>query len=130
MVSFTQAVRLGFQQFFKFSGRSTRAEYWWFFLFLMMVILVLAIVDQLVGTWDEEIGQGLLSDLFAIGTLVPRTTVAARRLHDINKSGWWQLLWFGVPISLFSIPWLAIIPVITMIVWAARPGDTGANRYG
>ena len=45
--------------------------------------------------------------------------MTARRLHDINKSGWWMLV--------ALIPLLGLIP---LLVWMARAGDKGANRFG
>jgi uncharacterized membrane protein YhaH (DUF805 family) len=51
--------------------------------------------------------------------LVPSLAVGARRLHDIGKSGWLQLL--GL---------IPIIGWILLIYWAAQPGETGSNQYG
>jgi len=51
--------------------------------------------------------------------LLPGIAVGARRLHDINKSGFWLFLWF-----------LPIIGWIIMIVWAIKKGDQGDNRFG
>jgi len=45
--------------------------------------------------------------------------VGARRLHDIGKSGWWQLLWFAI-----------VVGWIILWVWAFRQGDRGQNQYG
>ena len=82
MVSFPQAIRLGFKNYFKFRGRATRAEFWWVFLVYI------------------PIGQILpnLNPVFWIATLafiIPVTSLATRRLHDIGKSGWWQVLFYA-----------------------------------
>ncbi len=50
MISFTGAVKLGFQRYFDFSGRSTRAEFWWWILFGFLATVVLTIVDNILGT--------------------------------------------------------------------------------
>ena len=121
MVSFQNAVGLGFQHYFDFKGRSTRSEYWWWLLFVVLAGIALTIVDMGIGTFNYESGDGLLSGLFKLATLIPGLALGARRLHDINKSAWWLLMWF--------ILWL-IIPVIVLLVWAARQGDNGTNRYG
>ena len=121
MVSFQNAVGLGFQHYFDFKGRSTRSEYWWWLLFVVLAGIALTIVDMGIGTFNYESGDGLLSGLFKLATLIPGLALGARRLHDINKSAWWLLMWLRV---------LLIIPVIVLLVWAARQGDNETNRYG
>jgi len=125
MVSFQNAVGLGFQHYFDFKGRSTRSEYWWWLLFVVLAGIALTIVDMGIGTFNYESGDGLLSGLFKLATLIPGLALGARRLHDINKSAWWSLMWLSF---LLIIP--MIIPVIVLLVWAARQGDNGTNRYG
>jgi len=83
--------------------------------------IALTIVDMGIGTFNYESGDGLLSGLFKLATLIPGLALGARRLHDINKSAWWLLMWLS---------FLLIIPVIVLLVWAARQGDNGTNRYG
>ena len=121
MVSFQNAVGLGFQHYFDFKGRSTRSEYWWWLLFVVLAGIALTIVDMGIGTFNYESGDGLLSGLFKLATLIPGLALGARRLHDINKSACWLLMWLS---------FLLIIPVIVLLVWAARQGDNGTNRYG
>ena len=121
MVSFQNAVGLGFQHYFDFKGRSTRSEYWWWLLFVVLAGIALTIVDMGIGTFNYESGDGLLSGLSKLATLIPGLALGARRLHDINKSAWWLLTWLS---------FLLIIPVIVLLVWAARQGDNGTNRYG
>jgi uncharacterized membrane protein YhaH (DUF805 family) len=110
MVSFQNAVGLGFQHYFDFKGRSTRSEYWWWLLFVVLAGIALTIVDMGIGTFNYESGDGLLSGLFKLATLIPGLALGARRLHDINKSAWWLLMWLS---------FLLIIPVIVLLVWAA-----------
>ena len=121
MVSFQNAVGLGFQHYFDFKGRSTRSEYWWWLLFVVLAGIALTIVDMGIGTFNYESGDGLLSGLFKLATLIPGLALGARRLRDINKSAWWLLMWLS---------FLLIIPVIVLLVWAPRQGDNGTNRYG
>jgi uncharacterized membrane protein YhaH (DUF805 family) len=151
MVSFPQAVRLGFKNYFKFSGRSTRAEYWWWLLFTVLAGIVLNVLT-ITGT------MGMVGFLFELATLVPSFALGARRLHDINRTGWW-LLWFlgsfpmaaiggGILLVSFFLldnlliltvlgfamaigfGILGIIGVIVLIVWAIKQGDEGLNKYG
>ena len=143
MVSFQNAVGLGFQHYFDFKGRSTRSEYWWWLLFVVLAGIALTIVDMGIGTFNYESGDGLLSGLFKLATLIPGLALGARRLHDINKSAWWLLMWLSflliIPMKVLLVMgmWLSflliipmIIPVIVLLVWAARQGDNGTNRYG
>ena len=58
------------------------------------------------------------SNLLSLVTLVPSISLSVRRLHDINKSGWWFLL---------SITLIGLIP---LIYWAFQRGDRVENDYG
>ena len=118
-VSFPQAVKLGFKNYFKFSGRATRAEYWWWSLFIVLAGIVLAVVDTLTGTMGMFGDSGLLGFLFELATLIPSFALGARRLHDINRTGWWLLLWF-----------VLVIGWIVLIVWAIKRGDECPNKNG
>ena len=118
-ISFTNAISLGFNRYFKFSGRSTRAEYWWWILFLVFADLVLSVVDMMMGTYDYRSSNGLISGLFSLVTLIPSLSLGARRLHDINRTGWWLLLMFAI-----------LIGWIVLLVWAVKRSDDGPNRYG
>lgn len=108
------AVKTCFRKYATFSGRARRAEYWWFTLFNFLVSLALGLFEEAVFGAVQP-----LSSLYSLVVLVPGLAVGARRLHDIGKSGWWQLLWF-VPI----IGW------VILIWWLATLGDEGANEYG
>jgi uncharacterized membrane protein YhaH (DUF805 family) len=109
MVSFPDAIRLGFQHYFDFRSRSTRAEYWWWLLFVILTQQALNVVNIRIGI------------LFGLAVLIPGLALGTRRLHDINKSGWWLLMWFGI---------FLIAPVIVLIVWHTKPSDEGTNKYG
>ena len=146
MVSFLEAIKKGFNNYSVFSGRATRAEFWWWQLFNVVTQIVTSIVDSAVG---------LSGILWAISFLVlvwPSISLATRRLHDINKSGWWQLAWLapvviGIIIALIS--WIAdlhnwgfygtaiailivgtLVVMILLIYWYIRQGDDGLNKYG
>ena len=115
MVSFPDAIRLGFQHYFDFRSRSTRAEYWWW-LFVILTQQALNVVNIRIGI------------LFGLAVLIPGLALGTRRLHDINKSGWWLLMWFGIFLIRFGI--FLIAPVIVLIVWHTKPSDEGTNKYG
>ena len=121
MISFTGAVRLGWQRYFDFSARSSRAEYWWWVMFVVLADSLLGVEDALTGTYDAQTQNGLFSGLFGLFVLIPSFSLGARRLHDINRSGWWQLMWVGA---------FLVIPAIILIWWATRPSNEGINSYG
>ena len=113
MVSFPEAISQSFKNYVSFSGRATRAEFWWWALFTVIGITVCSFVEGILGI------QSALSGIFRLVTLLPSLAVGARRLHDIDKSGWWQLLWFAI-----FIGW------VILIVWAIRQGNNGSNQHG
>ena len=84
MISFPDAIKLGFLRAFDFRSRATRAEYWWWVLFTVLVGIIFTVVDMMTGTYN--VGIGLLIGLFRLAVLIPLFALGARRLHDINKS--------------------------------------------
>lgn len=105
-MNFTQAVSTCLQKYATFTGRAMRSEYWWFALFTVIVSVVASMFGELVNS------------LASLALLVPSIAVGARRLHDIGKTGWFQLLWF-VPLVGWAI----------LIYWAVQPSE-GPNEYG
>jgi uncharacterized membrane protein YhaH (DUF805 family) len=79
-MNFGQSITSCFSQYATFSGRASRSEFWWFFLFQILVSVAASMVSE------------KLSGLVSLGLLLPALAVGARRLHDIGRSGWWQLL--------------------------------------
>ena len=61
---------------------------------------------------------GPINAIFSVITFLPGLAVGARRLHDIDKSGWWQLLVF------------TIIGIILLVIWFATAGGNKKNKYG
>jgi uncharacterized membrane protein YhaH (DUF805 family) len=102
-----------------FSGRSRRTEYWYFVLFVVLISIVLSLIDALIGTSNSSMGGGLLSGIFGLATLVPSIAVSVRRLHDIDRTGWWVLIGL-VPL----IGWLVLL------VFHVQDSTPGTNRYG
>ena len=107
-----------------FNGRAGLSEYWWFILFLTLGNLVFSGLDSYLGTTagfmyqgNIEIKTSLFNGIFSLLTFIPSIAVAARRLHDVNKSGWWQLLM------------LTIIGIFPLVYWLLKkPVDKG-NRF-
>lgn len=109
-MTFTEAVTTCFQKYTEFDGRARRSEYWYFCLFDM---LLSAVAGILFGA-DSAIASAV-----ALVMLLPGLTVCCRRLHDIGKSGWWQLI--------HLIP---LVGSIVLLVWLCQDSDAGSNDYG
>lgn len=110
-MSFSEAVRTCFSKYATFSGRAPRSEFWFFILF--------GIIVQLVGEIIDKASDSLIvGAIIALVLLLPTIAVSVRRLHDIDRTGWWYLLVFTV------ILW------ILLLVWYCMRGTVGANRYG
>ena len=92
------------KQYVDFSGVATRKEYWMYVLFIVVINIVLAIVDAVLGLQIGGGTTGVLSLIFSLGTLLPSISIATRRLHDTNRTGWWQLIGI-IPI----IGWIVLI---------------------
>ena len=93
-MNFVETISAGFSNYVNFSGRACRSEYWYWVLFIVLGAIVAVIID-------EVLGMPLIDPLFALATLLPSIAVAVRRLHDIDRSGWWLLLGF---IPLVGLP--------------------------
>ncbi len=92
-----------------FHGRACRSEYWYFALSVSLITFVLAIVEEFLGIFNEEIGYGPLTGLFQIITFIPSIAVVSRRLQDRGISGWWQLSYITI-VGIFVILILNILP--------------------
>ena len=111
-----EAVKAVFSEYATFEGRARRSEYWWFVLFNFIVSIVIAVLTAGGG---HGMGGGLFSTIWSLATLLPSLAVGARRLHDIDRSGWWLLIGF-----------IPLIGIIVLIVFFATRGTPGANRFG
>jgi len=91
-MTFTDSISTCFSNYATFRGTASRSEYWWFSLFTFLVAAVLQNLNA-PAYWA-----------FFIATTIPSLSVGCRRLHDTDRSGWWQLLWL-VPV----IGWIVLI---------------------
>ena len=102
-----------------FSGRSRRKEYWYFVLCNVIVSLVLSGLDALLGTFSSSANLGLLSGIYALAIIIPTLAVSVRRLHDIDRTGWWMLI--------HLVP---VIGSVVLLVFAVLDSTPGENRFG
>jgi uncharacterized membrane protein YhaH (DUF805 family) len=113
--TFTGSVALCLQRYFQFTGRAPRAEYWYFTLFTFLAGVVADLADLLCFGPNHEIFASIVS----LALLIPGLAVWTRRMHDLDRTGWWWLLML-VPV----IGWMILL------VWACTRGTGGPNRYG
>lgn len=95
----------------EFTGRATRRQFWMYILFYLIFYIVTVVIDSILGI-------GLISTLYSLGLLIPSLAIGCRRLHDINMSGWWQLL--------MLIPILGTLVLIYFYVQPSRED----NQFG
>lgn len=112
-MTFAEAVRSGFDHYVKFDGRASRPAFWWWFLFGILVGIGASIIDAIIGSF------GVVSGLAALALLLPNLSVAIRRLHDTDHTGWWVLI--GL---------IPIIGFIVLLIFYLRQSDPGENQYG
>ena len=158
---------LPLKRYFDFKGRSRRKEFWLWTLFVIIVTVVLSIVDAALGlggstavdtgatpdglgyNYGAGFSGGLLANVFSLAVLIPNIAVGVRRLHDIDRTGWWMLL--PVPFYLVGAVILAIgaingeagqamigmiafvlgfVCAIVLLVFYCLDGTSGPNRFG
>jgi uncharacterized membrane protein YhaH (DUF805 family) len=88
-----------------FEGRARRKEYWYFALFYILFGLVVAFIERITGTQ-------FLNPIYVLGSIIPLLSVSVRRMHDVNRSGWFIL-----------------IPIYNLILYCTD-GTQGPNQYG
>lgn len=107
-MTFGKSISTCLAKYADFKGRASRPEYWWFYLFTLLLSWGSLIIDS------SEIVSGIINLVF----LLPALAAGTRRLHDTNRSGWWQLIAF------------TIIGLIPLIIWLASKGDDQSNEFG
>ena len=87
-VSFPEAVKLAFKNFFNFSDRSSRSEYWYFTLFIILIVIGSTFLAALM---PNEV-FAIILPIGYIVCLIPSLSLGVRRLHDIDRRGWYILI--------------------------------------
>ena len=106
------------ENYANFNGRARRSEYWYFTLGNIILAIIAMILDRTLGI-AGGMGYGPIYGLVALATIVPSIAVGVRRLHDVNKSGWFYL-----------IALVPIIGAIWLLVLFCTEGTAGTNQYG
>lgn len=114
-VDFQSAIKLQIENVTNFQGRASLSAYWWYALALFIVDIVLEIFSVAIGSFPLTMLIILVMFVAGLSSL----SVAVRRLHDTDKSGWMLLL--GL------IPFLGGIIVLVLML---LPGTPNQNRFG
>lgn len=108
-------------EYFDFSGRARRKEYWFFTLYHGLIILIgeaLAVTSYRENSALDRIFWSVLV-LYVLASIIPAIAVTVRRLHDINKSGWW-----------YFISMVPVVGGIWLLILMCTDGTNGPNTYG
>lgn len=118
------ALKKFFMNYANFKDRTTRKDFWMAILGLILCGMALGFVTGFIAgfTGQEENVNSLstiVGGIASLAILVPSLAQVVRRLHDVNKSGWW---WF--------ICLVPIIGEIWLLVLECSPSVTENNNYG
>ena len=129
-MGFIEASQSYLLKWLNFKDRTSRPEYWWGYLFSVIfsfaIGFIIGLIASLIG-FDEgstAMGElqlpvmGLLQLPLTLFLAIAGLSLSVRRLHDIDRSGWWFLIIF------------TIVGIFVLIYWACKKGDEGENRFG
>jgi len=145
---FGEAISVGFSKYVDFSGRASRSEFWYWTLFTVIASFITGMIDGLFFPYNDVMP---FNSLFSLAVLLPGLAVAFRRLHDIDRSGWWvggfllALIAGGAliggaiagnpygdgPFLLAGLLGIGALAYgILLLVFYCKVGDNGPNRFG
>ena len=114
-MGFFDAIKSCYGQYVGFTGRAARSEFWWFQLYFVLGYVVLGVLG---GALVGEIA-GILMILFLLANFLPGLAVLVRRLHDIDRSGWW-----------YFINMVPVVGPFVFLYWTVQRGTEGPNSFG
>ena len=117
-MNFQQAVKGCFEKYADFEGRAPRSEYWWWVLFCALTGIAAAILDAAIFGVHHPAQAGPINALANLALFLPSLAVTIRRLHDVDRSGWWFLIVFTG------------IGAFVLLYWYCKKSDDGINRFG
>ena len=130
-MGFIEAVKICLSKYAQFNGRASRPEFWYFFLFFFIYFFVAGFLLGMVAVSEEVFGLATL--VLIIPIFIPSIAVAARRLHDINQSGWMQCIFIPgfFADELLGTGWVIYILTFALYAfWFSQAGKKGKNRFG
>ena len=109
-MTFRESVHTCLKKYFVFKGRASRSEYWWFQLIVSPSYFISTFLEN-------EISYFFLG--ITLFTLIPAISAGVRRLHDINRSGFFLLISF--------IPFIGGLVLLFFLI---PEGTKGKNKFG
>ena len=130
MMTIQESIVTCLRKYADFNGRATRAEFWWWVLATTLVRAAISALEGFISVAFDIIPITLFGTIFSLAILLPNLAVTARRLHDIGKSGWWQLVWIVIGV-LGAIPLIAgiVVAVVAVFSGTASWGSFGATSF-
>lgn len=146
------AAKSGFRNYLNFSDRANRPEFWYWVLFCIIIGSLCFILDNLIIQPSKH--MRLFNQIANVVLFIPGLSIAVRRLHDIGRSGWWQLWMFliaftaagvfiflGALVTEYYTEWDPLLTNIGLLlflfiylgpifVWMCTKSDAGENRFG
>ncbi len=107
------------ENYANFNGRARRSEYWYYTLVNIIILIIASILDNALGLTLGALPYGAFYCLYGLAVFIPGLAVAVRRLHDVNKSGWFLL-----------IALIPLVGAIWLLVLFCTEGTKGENQYG
>jgi len=115
-MDFGTSIKTCFKKFGIFEGRAGKAEFWYFYLLAIGLNVASFFIDIKYFGLQEGFGVGPATTVVDLVFGLPGIAVASRRLHDIGKSGWWQLI---------GLTGIGLIP---LFIWWSSDGTTKSYK--
>ncbi len=110
-----------FSNYCVFSGRTSRANFWWAALGVFILSFIIGFIGGFIlglAGVEPTKASTIVSSVWGLATLLPILGIEVRRLHDINKSGWWIL-----------ITLIPVVGSIILLVFFCMPSVNDGNKY-
>lgn len=108
-LDFGQSISTCLKKYAVFEGRASKSEFWPYFLVYTFGSLILDVSTEA----TQKPILGIITLIVSLGGMLPMISVGCRRMHDINKSGWFQA-----------------IPIYNLILWTQDSTEgSGTARY-
>ena len=148
-INMIDAVKLFFKNYFNFTGRASRSEYWWFMLAYFIAVFVISFIEGFIMALSGAYGVAIVGNIFILAMFIGLLSLNARRLQDRGHTGWWQAACYVpiIPMYIFlfqfifsggmnggiGLGFFALISIgtsITFIVFCCLPPKEDENKWG
>lgn len=119
-----------FRNYAVFSGRTDRKAFWIAIAVHYALVTILGTISSMLSGYTAIITMdphssnpvaviiSMIITLYTLAVIIPMTALGVRRLHDVNRSGWWLLIA------------LTGIGSIVLLIWMIREGTEDTNLFG